>query len=315
MKLSTGLKYRGRLKQIPIYLGKMLRMFVYQSDWKVLPMAALIAGLVTFAVGANIFKTQEGTVQGCFALVCVCVWNGFFNSIQVICRERTIIKREHRAGMHISSYVAAHMIYQSFLCAAQTAIILGVCRVANIQFPTQGLVTPYFMADFAISLFLLTYAADMMSLAISALVKNTTTAMTVMPFMLIFQLLFSGGLVKLEGPATMITDFTIAKWGLKSFCTLGDYNSRPMVTLWNTIYKFRDLEIYGIKPIETIMNEVMNRNLLDTVLQESGTYNMNPEYVYTAENVLISWGWIAAIGAIAALLAVILLEFVDRDKR
>ena len=67
--------------------------------------------------------------------------------------------------------------------------------------------------------------------------------------------------------------------------------------------------------IEAIMNEVMNRNLLDTVLQESGTYNMNPEYVYTAQNVLISWGWIAAIGAIAALLAVILLEFVDRDKR
>ena len=313
--MSTELKYRGRFKQIPIYLGKMLRMFVYQSDWKVLPMAALIAGLVTFAVGANLFKTQEGTTQGCFALVCVCGWNGFFNSIQVICRERTIIKREHRAGMHITSYVAAHMIYQMLLCAAQTAIIIGVCQVANIQFPKEGLVTPYFMVDFAISLFLLTYAADMMSLAISSLVKNTTTAMTVMPFMLIFQLLFSGGLVKLEGAALKITDFTIAKWGLKSFCTLGDYNSRPMVTLWNTIYKFRDFEIYGVKPIQEIMNEVMSRNMLDTVLQTSGEYNMNPEYVYTAENVLTSWGNIILIGAVSVVLAVVLLEFVDRDKR
>ena len=37
--------HRGRGAQVFIYLGKLLRMFIYQSDWKVLPMAALIAGL------------------------------------------------------------------------------------------------------------------------------------------------------------------------------------------------------------------------------------------------------------------------------
>ena len=40
------IRHRGRGAQVWIYLGKMLRMFVYQNDWKVLPMAALIAGLV-----------------------------------------------------------------------------------------------------------------------------------------------------------------------------------------------------------------------------------------------------------------------------
>ena len=72
--------YRGRFSQIWIYLGKFLRMFVYQNDWKVLPMAALISGLVAFVVGRNLFRTQEGTLTGCFALVCVCVWNGFFST-------------------------------------------------------------------------------------------------------------------------------------------------------------------------------------------------------------------------------------------
>ena len=43
-------------------------MFVYQSDWKVLPMGALIAALVTFVVGQNMFVTQEGTTTGTFAL-------------------------------------------------------------------------------------------------------------------------------------------------------------------------------------------------------------------------------------------------------
>ena len=38
--------HRGRLAQIPIYLGKDFRMFIFQNDWKVLPMSALIAALI-----------------------------------------------------------------------------------------------------------------------------------------------------------------------------------------------------------------------------------------------------------------------------
>ena len=37
------IRYRGRINQIFIYLGKLLRMFLYQNDWKVLPMAAMVA--------------------------------------------------------------------------------------------------------------------------------------------------------------------------------------------------------------------------------------------------------------------------------
>ena len=44
------LHYRGRGGQVLIYLGKLLRGFIYQSDWKVMPLAALIAGLVSMVV-------------------------------------------------------------------------------------------------------------------------------------------------------------------------------------------------------------------------------------------------------------------------
>ena len=118
------IRHRGRGAQVWIYLGKMLRMFVYQNDWKVLPMAALIAGLVGMVIHKRMFLTMEGTLMGAFAMVCVCIWNGCFNSIQVICRERDVIKREHRSGMHISSYIVSHMLYQAFLCLAQTAVTL-----------------------------------------------------------------------------------------------------------------------------------------------------------------------------------------------
>jgi hypothetical protein len=113
---QLSVRHLSRIGQIGIFFGKFVRMFVYQSDWKVLPMAALIAGLVGFALGGNFGVSMEGTLTGAFAIVCVCIWNGSFNSIQVICRERGIVKREHRAGMHISSYILAHPMYQLLLC-------------------------------------------------------------------------------------------------------------------------------------------------------------------------------------------------------
>ena len=191
--MNENLKHRGRLAQAGIYFGKFIRMFVYQSDWKVLPMGAVIAAIVTFVVGGNIFKTQEGTKLGVFALVCVCIWNGFFNSIQSVCREREIVKREHRAGLHMSSYVLAQMIYQFLLCAAQTVVTMVICSLAGVQMPAVGIVTPSGTLDTAITLLLITYAADMMALTVSSIVRTTTTAMTAMPFLLIFQLVFSGG--------------------------------------------------------------------------------------------------------------------------
>lgn len=313
--MSETIRYRGRIAQIRICLGKLLRMFLYQNDWKALPMSAIIAGLVTFAVGNNIFKTQEGTMSGCFSLVCVCIWNGFFNSIQSVCRERAIIKREHRSGMHISSYIAAHMIYQMLMCIAQTGILLGICALAGVQYPEKGLITQWFIVDFAVSMFLITYTADMISLAISCIVKNTTTAMTVMPFLLIFQLIFSGGLIYLEGPAEKLTDLTIAKWGLQDMCALCNINSQPNVTLWNTIWNFREFEMGGIQPVKMFTDDILKNNRLDEFLAKAGEYTQKEAYVSTAENVLTCWGAMVMMALLFAVIAIVSLEFVDQDSR
>ena len=188
--MKSELKYRGRLGQIGLYLGKFGRIFIYHNDWKVLPMGAVIAAVVIFVVGQNLFVTQEGTSTGTFALACVCIWIGFFNSIQTVCREREVIKHEHRSGMHISSYIFALMIFQMLICAAQVVTILIICNVAKVSIPRMGIITPWGNLDIGITLFLVTYTADMMALMVSCLVHDTTTAMTVMPFLLIFQLIF-----------------------------------------------------------------------------------------------------------------------------
>ena len=237
------IRHRGRGAQVWIYLGKLLRMFVYQSDWKVLPMAALIAGLVGMVIRRRFPISMEGTLMGSFAIVCVCIWNGCFNSIQVICRERDVIKREHRSGMHISSYICAHVIYQALLCLAQTGVTLYVTRLTGVKYPVEGVVTKFFLVDFGISLFLITFASDMMSLWISSLAHTTTAAMTIMPFVLIFQLVFSGGMMTLPAWTEPLTYLTISNPGLKVVAAQGDTNHRPYATISTLVSKMRNSEL------------------------------------------------------------------------
>ena len=56
---TEKLRYIGWIGQTGIYFRKFLRMFVYQSDWIVLPSGAVIAALVTLVTGKNMFVTME----------------------------------------------------------------------------------------------------------------------------------------------------------------------------------------------------------------------------------------------------------------
>ena len=313
--MRKRVRRRGRFSQMIIYLGKLFRMFLFQNDWKVLPMSAIIAGLVSFAVGAKIYQTMEGTLMGTFALSCVCVWNGFFNSIQSICRERAIVKREHRSGLHISSYILAHMIYQAVLCILQVVITIFVCTRLGVRIPDKSLITGWAVLDIGLTLFLITYCADMLALLISSFARTTTAAMTIMPFMLIVQLLFSGGFFSLPEKAMPFTNLTATKWGLTALCAQGDYNSLPMVSLWNSAVKMKNYEVGGEKPLQQVLETIEKENKRDDILMECATQNQNPNYAFSPEVVFKCWAWLIMWTFVYIFIAVMILEMIDKDKR
>lgn len=340
-------KHQGRVYQTGIYLGKFFRMFIYQNDWKTMPIAALIAGLVALVMKNSLFTTMEGTLLGSFAIACICVWNGFFNSIQNVCRERAIVKREHRSGLHISSYITAHTIYQAFMCLLQTIITMFVLIKMGVSLPQEpkGLVTGNILLDLGITIFLTTFAADMMSLLVSSFVRNTTTAMTVMPFLLIFQLVFSGGFFALPDSITFLTDYTITKWGLTATCAQGQYNDLPMTALWKSMKKMRNGSItagqlkefmlaspdFSEDPEMVILlnsipddKEIMFDDFITAIESQGGGYTiemksgeLNQEEKYASDPAVISKCWqMLAIQIIIYIgVATIALEFIDKDKR
>ncbi len=290
---ARRLRHRGRSSQILIYLGKQLRFFINENDWKVLPMAAVIAALVGMVIRKRLFINMEGSLIGGFALTCVAIWNGCFNSIQSVCRERAIIKREHRSGMHITSYVCAHMIYQLMLCMAQTGLTMYVLQIIGVRFPAEGFMTPWMMLDIGISMLLISYAADMMSLFISSIAHTTTGAMTIMPFVLIFQLVFSGGVIPLPEWSQPLSNFTISSYGIRAIAAQSDYNNLPMVTAWNTLSGMRDTEIGGTFTLGQALE------LADKVMAE------DEETADAAEGAAKADGQAAGLGQLAGLTALV----------
>ncbi|MBQ6290386.1 MAG: ABC transporter permease [Clostridia bacterium] len=262
VKKERTFRHRDRLSQVPIYLGKQFRFFINESDWKVIPMAAVIAMLVSVVIRNRIFANMEGCIIGSFALTCVALWNGCFNSIQAICRERAIIKREHRSGMHITSYMFSHMVYQFVLCLVQTIVSLYVMHATGVPFPEEGIFLKKMMiVEFGITMLLISYAADMMSLFISSIAHTTTAAMTVMPFVLIFQLVFSGGVIPLPERIQPLSNFTISNYGIKAIASQCGYNELPMAAGWTAVNSMRNSEINEVITVGQVL-DILNSDAL-----------------------------------------------------
>ncbi|MBP3873329.1 MAG: ATP-binding cassette domain-containing protein [Lachnospiraceae bacterium] len=308
-----NLQYKSRAEQIPIYLGKQFRLLFYEKNWKVLPMSALIAFLVTYVLGSKMFRNMEFTKYGSLAVVCVCIWNGMFNSIQSICKERSIIKREHRAGLHISSYIVAHMIYQAVICLIQVIITIVIFRVFGMYFPNTGLITGSFTIDLGISMFLMTYAADMLALLASCISHTTTTAMTIVPFLLVIQLIFAGSIFPLERPGSkFLANFTISNWGIIAVNIAADYNSQDSIAIYTAVDAMKDSTDETLVKIHKVMQipEVKKR-----IQGYTAQKLQDKKFEYTKPNLLKSWGILLLFAAIYVIIGTLFLEMIDKDKR
>ncbi len=220
----TDIRHISRAGQTRLYLQTCTRQFINEKNWKLFISSSLIMILISMVTGEKMFQNYDATRSGAFALICACIWIGIFNSIRSICREKEIIKREHRTGLHMSSYLLAHWLYEGGLCLAETVIMVLIVRIANAShFIDQGILFAP-TVELMITFFLVTFSADAMGLMISSIVKDENMAMTVMPFALIIQLIMSGMVFELEGVTKTISALTISRWGLDAICVSANVN-------------------------------------------------------------------------------------------
>lgn len=275
--------------QTHVYFKKIFRISLREKSWKYLVFAAIISTIVAVIVGPDMFKNYEQTNSGFFTLTSACIWIGIFNSIQSICKEHEIIRAEYRQGMKISAFINAHVLWQALLCLAQTIIIFAVC-VLLMKFEKADplLISPFF--ENFITIYLLTFGAAVLGLMISSISGTPTTAMTIMPFVLIVQLVLSGCLFELSGASEVFSYFTLSKWGMSAFCSEADLNNLPVA-----------------------VNETLHaQNLLPAAEVMKNT----PVDVYNHEPIRLGLAWLACIGITCfnAVVSVLALKIKNRDS-
>ena len=132
-----------------------------------------------------------------------------------------------------------------------------VLRQLSVPIPRgygSGFMTPFMVLDLGITMFLISYASDMLSLFLSSISRTTTGAMTLMPFILIFQLVFSGGVIPLPEWSRPISNYTISNYGIRAMASQSGYNELPMTTVWTTLSGMRNTEVSGSISVGDILD-------------------------------------------------------------
>ena len=183
----------------------------------------LIALLLNIVADKNIFDIYESTKSMLFALSCSGIWIGMFDSIQEICKERVILKREYMANLKLPCYMLSKFMLQAVLGLVQS-IILTFVFLNLIGKDVKGIFLSDFRLEVLLTMWLTVLASIAMGFIISAMVKSGDKAMAVAPFVLIVQLLFSGILFTLKGIGKKISYCTVSRWSVEALGSISRLN-------------------------------------------------------------------------------------------
>jgi ABC transport system ATP-binding/permease protein len=137
---------------------------------------------------------------------------GCNNGAREIVKEAPIYRRERTVNLGIAPYMFSKIVILGVLCLVQSAImVIAVNWIAPIQ---QGILLPAPLEVY-ITMALTSLAGLMIGLTISAIVSNNDRAVSLIPIVLIPQLVFSGLLFNLNGPVLQIIGALFAvRWGM-----------------------------------------------------------------------------------------------------
>ena len=164
--------------------------------------------------------------------------------------------------------------------------------------PDHGVFFNWTSLAYFISFTLILFAADALGVMVSCIVKTENAAMTVMPFVLIIQLVLSGFMFDIPDNAEIIKEFPVSKWGVCAVCSTSDINELPT---HDTIEKVKEAsgsaaDIYSWKDLGLTQ-----------------TYEM--EYDASVQHVAACWLMLLLFAAVYVAIGYVFLRRVDKDKR
>jgi ABC-type multidrug transport system ATPase subunit/ABC-type multidrug transport system permease subunit len=191
------------------------------NDWSgflmLIGQAPIIAILMSL-----IYDELNSTVP--FFMATTAIWLGTNNAAREIVSEQSIFKRERMFSQGIIPYIFSKITILSFIALVQAILFIAII---DMNFKSS---TVHFQNTFSAFgwMFFVTVCASIMGLLISSIVNTTEKVMTIVPLVLIPQIMLAGVVVKINNIfVELISYLTLSRWSFQGFSIIQKEVSTP----------------------------------------------------------------------------------------
>ena len=199
--------YLGVLAGLPLALGLLVRVMPAAHGLQGPDNSGAQSLLLVLAVGA------------CFS--------GAANAIWEIIKERSIYSRERAAGLSAGAYLLSKILVLGLISALQ-AVVLVVVGLIGRPLPKHGaLLTHFPLVELLLAVAALGVASMALALLISSLVSSSEKAIPLLVGIVMFQVVFSGGIFPLYGKVGLeeVSWISPSSWGYAATAATANLNS------------------------------------------------------------------------------------------
>ena len=190
------------------------RYFNIKINDKVNSLLMLLQAPIIAILICLIFKQITSAVL--FMIAISAIWLGTQNAAREIVSEKAIYKRERMFNLYIFPYIFSKISVLSFFSVIQSMIFMFILYIhynrSGVSVDINNTLFLFFWMVF------LSISAAFLGLLLSSLVKTSERAMTILPLILLPQIMLAGLISKVDNIVVeFISYFTISRWGVEGF--------------------------------------------------------------------------------------------------
>lgn len=211
------------------YIQTTIKPFFDQKNLPVPHLTLLVKGELQLI--SDTASMRRGSVY--FLLVAASIWFGIMGSCKEIVTEQPLLKRESRSYLFISPYLAAKTLVLTMILGLQTSLLAAIVIPLLLELSWEHILWSWLI------LWTAAFVSASLGLLISSIVSSYRVALTLVPLLMIPQLLFGGLLrpvVDLESNtwsyiAKTLSAVTIQRWAFEAILTTDTYAKGGIIKL------------------------------------------------------------------------------------
>jgi ABC transport system ATP-binding/permease protein len=157
-----------------------------------------------------------------YIFTCLGIWVGLSSSVQAIVKEIHIYKRERLVNLGLLPYVGSKLAVHLGLALVQT-LLITVTALIVFEPPSPDLIS--WPVGLSVTTFLVLASNLSLGLMISSWVKNEDQSNSILPSIMLFQIILSGVLFNLEGLADTLSKATMSRWSNMAYAAIVNINA------------------------------------------------------------------------------------------